>query len=290
MAENSDAKGNGASGDKHEQHKNPYHWVYVAGFCIFSAFIDFTFLWPESPLWALLALAAVLILILIYELTVIGSAATRVALFVVMFFMLAGGTYWVIGPNLPIETEIHGWLQPANDPMPQTMCGAVRTDEYILALGSAGYVNKASATLPGIFVGDCQLVTVTRSQNGISVNATLYTEDGETLAAQIKDNEWSRAPGQTSYSDRPDRSTLAVYDKNGKELLWIKFANLRAVQVRGVFRCKCESSWTADNTGLYITGFPEKKRIGCFHDLERIHLKVTDDPLGGPRRTCFPSR
>lgn len=51
-ASDGDGDGNHKSNDE-----KLYHWVYVAGWCIISAIVDFAFLWPETHLWALIALA-----------------------------------------------------------------------------------------------------------------------------------------------------------------------------------------------------------------------------------------
>jgi hypothetical protein len=72
MTEDSSTDNGPGTDEGHDKHKSLYHWVYVAGWCILSAIINFRFLWPESHFFSLLVLATLLSLPLIYELTVLG--------------------------------------------------------------------------------------------------------------------------------------------------------------------------------------------------------------------------
>jgi hypothetical protein len=69
----------------------------------------------------------------------------------------------------------------------------------------------------------------------VLVNADFYDENGN-LSVRITHNEFHLISGQYSYRDRSeDRSELAVYNKAGKEMLYLRYINPKAVVLRGLF-------------------------------------------------------
>jgi hypothetical protein len=96
MPEDCGTENRGAPHGDHDQHKNLYHWIYVAGFTLITAVVDFMFLWPENHLAALLVLAATLSLVAIYELTVFGCSRYWIFAAVIGLFAIAGIANWRI--------------------------------------------------------------------------------------------------------------------------------------------------------------------------------------------------
>jgi hypothetical protein len=146
-----------------------------------------------------------------------------------------GGAF--TGPNQPPETEAHGTLVPANDPLPAAPCPAARPTVQgwlTILLGPASVRAKDDTKLTILRIGDRNAITMAKGETGITINADVFDENGA-LEARIEDNEYRVIPGRTSYSKRPDRSTLVVYDVRGDELLWIRYLNSEAVKFRGVF-------------------------------------------------------
>lgn len=153
--------------------------------------------------------------------------------------VLAVLVYLYAGPTPPQETDAHGVLVPADDPMPQTTCNSVGKDPHgwlLIMLGNASVFAKDTTHLTILKVGDRDAISMSKSENGININLDILNADGN-LATRIENNEYQVIPPpQTSYSRRPDRSTLVVYDKeSGAELFWIRYMNPLAVKIRGAF-------------------------------------------------------
>jgi hypothetical protein len=81
------------------------------------------------------------------------------------------------------------------------------------------------------------------------IDADVFDTHGN-LSARIRDNEFNVIPGQHSYRERPDRSTLVVYDKQGKEMLRVRYLNPAAAQIRGIFACADMPPVTISDTGI----------------------------------------
>jgi hypothetical protein len=147
-------------------------------------------------------------------------------------------------PILPAETATHGWLIPANDPMPKTPCTGkdsktIAADEFLIALGGGGAVFPSDRTtqITVLSVGQCPVVWAKKEGNRVGIDADVFDYSGD-LSARIRDNEFHLVPDTYSYNDRPNRNTLLVYDKKGHELFYSDFSNPRVIKIRGVFGCE----------------------------------------------------
>jgi hypothetical protein len=272
MAKDRVTNNNRASNSADDRHHHLDRWVIGIGATLVTAVCDFIFLWPESHLAALLLFAAWLSLLAVYVIAISGVGREWCIVAVVGLFGLALFANAIIGPNLPAETDIHGWLQPAKDPMPETGCGEIARNRAIVVLGTNGFLFNGGDKIPTVRVGTCDVVSMARSPEGILVNASVYSANGE-LAARVENNEWHLVPGQISYGKRPDRSTLIVLDKFGKEMLWVRFLNPRAVRVRGVFSCKGEFQFTVTDDKVGPSGNTKYLMShSCVTDVPRITL------------------
>lgn len=112
-----------------EDHKNLYHLVYSLGMSAVLGAVDFRFLWPETHLWALLAAAALLSLIAIFELTIRGVSRRLVAGLVVFFFALAIVGRWWLGS---VKTA----LKPLIDVTPRGLENLAPGDESGVSMTS----------------------------------------------------------------------------------------------------------------------------------------------------------
>jgi hypothetical protein len=224
--------------NNHDKYKNLYHCVYVAGYIIVTAPIEFVFLWPDTHLGALLGMAALLSLPTIYEMTVWGFRPITTTATVIIWFVAAGMTFWTIGPIPLSESEAHGWLLPANDPTPSLYCTRkqIPAAAIVFLLGTNS-IATLDTTIDILKVGQCHAVWMRRVGPGIFINADLFAPNGD-LMVRIRDNEFHLVSGEYSYRDRSDdRSTIAVYDKKGNEAFYTRFINPRTVVIRGVFSC-----------------------------------------------------
>jgi hypothetical protein len=103
-----------------------------------------------------------------------------------------------------------------------TNAGAARLGARTIVIGT-----NASATLPA-----SSLLSITRDSRGVSISADIFDKDGVNLAT-IKDNH----PYALSNVcvRRPDLSTFVVEDFHRTELLFGRYLNPLAIEVRGRF-------------------------------------------------------
>jgi hypothetical protein len=88
-----------------------------------------------------------------------------------------------------------------------------------------------------INLGNCNdLLSINKTENGLMIDANVYAVDGY-LAVRIAQNEFHVVQQETAYPDRQGRSGLAVYDRKGNVLLWVRYINSHTVSIRGTFTC-----------------------------------------------------
>jgi len=124
----------------------------------------------------------------------------------------------------------------------------------LLVVGDSGAISTQQGKTPAVQIGDCQLLRMQHGPKGLLVDADVFSQSG-ILIARIQNNEFHLVAGQYSYSERPDRHTLAVYDQQGRELLWVRYLNPKVVKIRGVFSCPNYSpSVIFDDEGIHFLG------------------------------------
>lgn len=259
MTKDRSADDGNAPHKNHKKHEKLYHWVYVFGVSIVFVLIDFVFLWPENHFFALMALAAIASLTAIYELTVLGFSALWVTGVVVALFAVTGGIYFAVGPNLPEESVRSGWLVPANDPTPITGCnpaakgapilqfgplgmGAIKKptivipkDAAIVDVGSNGVIlTKSDKAEPLIRVGECTLLSMQKTEDGILINSSVY-DCSNKLIGNIKNNNFEGFENTHSHIEQGGNLSTLVIRDDSREQLWVRFLNPRAFQIRGKF-------------------------------------------------------
>lgn len=92
--------------DRHAQHQNLHHYVFIVGASLIAAGSEFLLVWPENHHYALLCLAATLSLVTIYETHVVLGWDIN-WIIAAVFFWITGAQiiYGVVGPNLPSEDD-----------------------------------------------------------------------------------------------------------------------------------------------------------------------------------------
>jgi hypothetical protein len=201
---------------------------------------DFSFGWQYSHsvtcILATVAVAGAIVIVLPHP----HRIAAGLAAFVVGIATLC------LLPAMPLaETTARRWLVPSNDKTPPNACSAHPQPRDALTIlvgdGAAVWTDRYSRKghpLTIMRVGKCDLLSFNVTSQGLRVNADIFTPQG-LLAARIRDNELYRISRRISYTESwgDDGSTLAVYDRNGGEMLWVRNLNPDTIKVRGVFTC-----------------------------------------------------
>jgi hypothetical protein len=200
-----------------------------------------------------------------------------------LFVLLLGFGATDYLPPMPLpETPTHGWLIPASDPTPPNVCDtympSIPSDSLLVLFGGSaivlGNLEHRDKTLPPmsiITIAGCSALSIEKSPKGIMVNADIFATDGY-LAVRIKKNEFHLMSNEISYSEREeaDPSRIAVYDREGKELLWVRYINPRVLEVRGVFRCRKSLPIVATKDKMIRYGISVSK--ACNNAYEGTHL------------------
>jgi hypothetical protein len=262
MSENGATNRGDHSRSNHNQHDARYHLVYVFGYAALSLAVDFIFIWPESHLFALLFLAAAFSLLALYELRNFRSDWSIVV--PAILFMAALTAYAIVGPVLPTETDVHGWLEPANEPFPKNSACLIDIlqrelpNGMLFSLGKPGmwFQKKSGGKRPLLTVGACTLMSAEFKNNQLLFNADIYDQNRQ-LVARIEQNEFHLVPGMIAYPSRPDRHTLGVYSKDGNLLFSIYFRNKDAIDVSGTFICSDGLRAKVEKDGNLTLGGPK---------------------------------
>lgn len=226
-------RGNGAD-HNHGEHGNLFHLVYVLGYSIISLAADFTFIWPENHLNGLLFLATAFSLLSLYEFRN-SRKEWRIGI-PIFLFAFAFFAYWLIGPKLPDETEAHGWLLSANEATPRISTCQGPGLTFIIGGNTLTSVTRNKS--PILVIEETPIVVLEKKGRELAFDVDIYDDAGN-LAVHIFQNEFTLVQGEYSYRNRSDdRSEMAVYDRKGDEMLFIKYVNEGLVFLRGHFFSK----------------------------------------------------
>lgn len=235
-------------------HNDIYHWVYVVGTTVLGGVVAFGSFYPQSHFFAFMIFAAWLALVVVYELSINFTPAEIVVCIIPIFgFALLG--YHSVGPNLPAETENHGWLMPADWPVPTTNCFP---DGRGLMFIAGRNITKFDSDVPKaalLTIDSTHIISVEQKGDKLSFDVDLFDEDGN-IAVKIIRNEFHLMPNsKLSYQERSDdRSEITVYDNKDREMLYIKYANPKTVFIRGIFHSPEGKSAVIDNDAITLHG------------------------------------
>jgi hypothetical protein len=143
-------------------------------------------------------------------------------------------------PPIPkTDSQVHGWLKPANHPTPPNACtGDAFADRAAKVLiGDNALTIPARGKMLVLEIKKCEALSMEMSPEGILLNATI--NDGSGIApAQVVNNEVTAQDGETYYArESADESILTVKNSKGLVLLEAEFLNKSAVRIRGQFGC-----------------------------------------------------
>jgi hypothetical protein len=143
-------------------------------------------------------------------------------------------------PPIPkTDSQVHGWLKPANHPTPPNACtGDAFADRAAKVLiGDNALAIPQRGKMLVLEIKKCEALSMEMSPEGILLNATI--NDGSGIApAQVVNNEVTAQNGETYYArESADESILTVKNSKGLVLLEAEFLNKSAIRIRGQFGC-----------------------------------------------------
>jgi hypothetical protein len=122
---------------------------------------------------------------------------------------------------------------PANDPIPGNECAArMPKGEFILLLGSSTFGTQVFPHVVLRVAGIDRIIIDKAADGGIAITTEIFSADGMKLATLDKNNFEIRS----NYSlkmDRPDRSTLIIYDESNQKILDAHYLNATTFSLQG---------------------------------------------------------
>jgi hypothetical protein len=153
---------------------------------------------------------------------------------------------------VPLAND-HDPLLPARNTSAASGC-PVPHGRLQVVLCDAHVFGSGTGPITPFRVGVCSGPTVTRTARGLLVNAFGYDDDG-TVIYRLRDNQFERIEGMYLHLHRTDRSTLAVYDKMEREILYLRYLSPDMAWIRGRFLCSQTGVVTiADNDVTVASG------------------------------------
>ncbi len=150
-----------------------------------------------------------------------------------------------------IEPPLSGVLKPSNESNPMLEI-PVPQNALLINFGS-NFAFSTQSSFVAVRIANDDVLTVSRSREGISLNAHVYSADGR-IVAGIENNEFTINPNNYFKKKRPDKSTFIVYNQSGEEALNVRFANPRYMLVTGTFHLPKYGTLTATNDGIRTPG------------------------------------
>ncbi len=159
--------------------------------------------------------------------------------------------YWITHAPF-VESEVHGLLLPANEEAPGNNCPGVPSNAVLLLLGK---MPVYATSFPHRVISvdkDEVLLSIDKKGKGIAVSARLFSDDGK-IVAEIDRNEFFLNPSNYFRRDRPDKSSLIVYDLRGERVLDVRYLNERAVRILAHFRHPSGAGVEITSGGAFAT-------------------------------------
>jgi hypothetical protein len=243
-------------------------------------FIDLYFLYPESHKGAWW-LGLLFICFQLIQNSFMRLRPSIIAMGIVALIGLIGDFF--LPPMLPKETDTHGWMIPANDTTPANACAGKVQGNALLVIFGTNAIRSGKDDFVALKIGDCTTLEVNRTRQGLGVTVDIHAANGD-LISRIVRNEFHLVPGEFAYPDRSaDLSTLTVYDRAGKEMLYVHYANPHALDIRGKFFCSGVSVVAIAGRGVVMNSkaFPDYRVTNtCLGDSGPMIFEPNEAGLG----------
>ena len=162
-----------------------------------------------------------------------------------------------VAERIELIQSLNGVLVPGNDPDPPLPASCLRLGPVpadalrVYMGGNAGYSTADQVTV--LAVRGVPVLSLHRLPGGIAVNAETYSEDGR-MVAEITENRFSVNPDNFFKLVRPDNHSLAVYDRENRDVLDVRYINSHSVRVLGTFRLPGSAPLVIEEDAMSLRG------------------------------------
>jgi len=198
---------------------------------LLALFVDVLTVWEHShalTLWIAFIITAVFVYTLDFPFSFRGTI-----LGILFIVTIVTQSYL---PSNDQETEIQGFLIPANDPrpLPPPNCFPPSQDSVALFFGKnvVAYAMDMPS-MPALKIRGETLLSFRKTSEGIKISAKIFNKDG--IIAELSDNKFIINLNNYFRRERPDKHTLIVYDTWGKQALFVRYLNSKTIKILGRF-------------------------------------------------------
>ncbi len=147
-------------------------------------------------------------------------------------------------------SKYEGILKPSNDAVPIS-CGP---EFFELAIKAGNNILTSRIYPYNVIVADDRpIVQIDKKEHSIIIKELRVFDDRQNVVVHIQDNRFWVL--RDSRLERPDSSTLVVYDHNDDQVLRIRYSNPHVISLEGIFR----------NNQLTVTLAPDYIQIDKFY-------------------------
>ena len=191
-----------------------------------------------------------------------------VSLVVVSAFFLAG--HLIADRNRETElTKNEGVLVPASDPIAANTCEFLNPGEFYIHMGGVVF-HSPHKKITLLVLDGINYFTISLKNGRLFIDSLKIFDDRYDLIAGIHpDQVFWISPG--SRRDRPDESTLIVYDHTDTQVLSMRYNNKDRLSLKGIFHTKKGVALIASDEGVTYNKFV-LSGDGC--------IDVADDEIG----------
>jgi hypothetical protein len=236
--------------------------------CILFVALVWHGLWISWRLITLLTIASAFSGALFYELASRDASRQWTLIGLSAIWVSTGLTWLILNHAYPLNPHWSGALIAADDPMPQTPCGPAPLDGLLMRFGPDAVIARGDGPFTPVRIGTCPALTVTRTPNGLMLDAFGYDSDGN-VVYRIAGNRFEMIIRGFLKLERPDKSTLRIVDDIQRETLSVRYVSRNAVSVRGTFRCG-DAPPVAIGDARIVIGQSRSTRASC-HTLDAAH-------------------
>lgn len=138
--------------------------------------------------------------------------------------------------RVDVVDAMQGLLVPGDehDPRGPPICPVFPSGALKVFLGkSAAWSSADEVTI--LRIKGTDVLSLVRTPNGMAIQAKTFSEDGR-LVAEIVDNRFYVNPANFFLMKRPDAHSLVVCDKQGREVLNMRYLNPHSLRILGIFQ------------------------------------------------------
>lgn len=256
----------------------------AAGTWLIFAVLAVTVLSPATRLLTAALLTGALLVVGLYEVNKRDRNWKQAILFLFMTWLVCDVTLYATRVIAPKEAP-KGALVAAIEASPATACNGAKmpSGSLLMIMGRSGAIGQGAGPFTPFRVSSCPALSVTRTAQGLMVNAFGYDSDNN-VVYRIRDNVFDQVVGGFLTEHRPDRSTLVIGDDHGPQVLEIRYLNRNAVQILGTFRCGDSKPVHIAADGIFVgTTRPDHNRCITLDDGVSQGLVFSAPPATGVR-------